>query len=492
MKHLFTFLTLLLAGSLTLSAQSKVWTAVVDFNGNVDDVTQLAQIDAAIPGDGMALVTFDGTCISSVGDHIILAASNDGDWHINSGAVDVEANPNQEEHSFSHSRFYPVSAGTHSFYAVAQAYIETAGDGNAQIVGLLTVKFFPSGSDMIFAGTEIEQEGVNLRGAPVTLAQLTINPGMSGTAIVHFDGVCFSTPGDLIVLAASDTPSWNFFDDNVPVEAIDNDYNAWSFSHTRAYDIGAGTHTFYAVGQNFAMMDGDGIAYIYGTLTVEFIPDMYAPDVIPAFTGIINSADPSVNTEIASVSITAAEAGTTVVTFDGNAEPDDFLLLGASNQTYLQSFGVGVSPYDELINFMPFSHSQAYAVSAGMHSFYATGATTFGSSTATCNVYGSLKATYVSDDVSVSTKEVQRLAQSVEVFPNPTADLARVHLGEVKGIQYIQLLNSEGKVLQRFEPQTAEQSGYLDVNLQARPAGTYYLQIVTNDRMSISKKITRQ
>ena len=489
MKHLFTFLTLFLAGSLTLSAQSKVWTAVVDFDGNVDNVTQLAQIDAAIPGDGMALVTFDGTCISSVGDRIILAASNDGDWHINSGAVDVEANPNQEEHSFSHSRFYPVSAGTHSFYAVAQAYVETAGDGNAQIVGLLTVKFFPSGSDMMFAGTEIEQVGVNLRGAPITLAQLTVNPEVSGTAIVHFDGQCVSTPGDRIILAASDTPNWDVNDGNTGLEAIDNDYNTWSFSHTRAYSVGPGSHTFYAVGQNFVEQDGDGIASIYGTLTVEFIPDMYAPDVIPAFTGIINSFDFSVSTQIASVSITAAEAGTTVVTFDGNAYPDDLLLLGASDQTYLQAFGVGVSPYDGDINHMPFSHSQAYAVSAGTHSFYATGDLWNGS---TGSVYGSLRATYVSDDVNVSTKEVQRLAQSVEAFPNPTADLARINLGEVKGIQYIQLLDSEGKVLQRFEPQTVEQSGYLDVNLQARPAGTYYLQIVTHDRMSISKKITRQ
>ena len=489
MKHLFTFLTLLLAGSLTLSAQSKVWTAVVDFDGNVDNVTQLAQIDAAIPGDGMALVTFDGTCISSVGDHIILAASNDGDWHINSGAVDVEANPNQEEHSFSHSRFYPVSAGTHSFYAVAQAYVETAGDGGTQIVGLLTVKFFPSGSDMIFAGTEIEQPEVNLRGGPVTLAQLTINPEVSGTAIVHFDGKCLSTPGDLIVLAASDTPSWNFNDDNTHVKAIDNDYNRWSFSHTRAYSVGPGSHTFYAVGENYAAQDGDGIASIYGTLTVEFIPDMYAPDVIPAFTGIINSFDFSVSTQIASVSITAAEAGTTVVTFNGTVYPDDLLLLGASDETYLQAFGVGVSPYNDDIDFMPFSHSQAYAVSAGMHSFYATGALWDGS---TGSVYASLRATYVSDDANVSTEEVQRLAQNIEVFPNPTADLARIHLGEVKDIQYIQLLDSEGKVLQRFEPQTAEQSGYLDVNLQARPAGTYYLQIVTHDRMSISKKITRQ
>ena len=490
MKHLFTFLTLFLAGSLTLSAQSKVWTAVVNFDSNVDNVEQLAQIDADIPGDGMVLVTFDGTCISSVGDRIVLAASDDGNWHVNSGAVSAEANPNQGEHSFSHSRFYSVGAGTHSFYAVAQRYVETAGDGLAQIVGLLTVKFFPSGSDMMFAGAEIEQTNINLRGAPVSLAQLTINPGVSGTAIVHFNGNCVSSPGDRIILAASETTNWGVNDGNTNTEAIDNDYNTWSFSHTRAYEIGPGSHTFYAIGQNYVEEDGDGMASIYGTLTVEFVPNMYAPDVIPAFTGIsLTNYDLNAGTDLASVSITAAEAGTAVVTFDGTVYPDDFLLLGASDQSTLTAFGTGVSPYDDDIDHMPFSHSQAYAVSTGMHSFYATGSIWNGSM---LSVYASLRATYVSDDVNVSTEEVQRLAQSVEVFPNPTADLARIHLGEVKGIQYIQLLDSEGKVLQRFEPQATEQSGYLDVNLQARPAGTYYLQIVTHDRMSVSKKITRQ
>ena len=490
MKHLFTFLALLLTGSLTLSAQSKVWTQEVSYNNGVDDVTQLAQIDANIPGEGMVLVTFDGTCISAVGDRIVLAASNDGDWHVNSGTVSVEANPNQDEHSFSHSRFYPVSPGTHSFYAVAQRYVETDGDGIVLIEGLLTVKFFPAGSDMMLAGVEIEQTNINLRGAPVTLGMLTINPSVSGTAIVHFNGNCISSPGDRIILAASDMPGWLPNDGNTGVEAIDNDYNTWSFSHTRAYSVGPGTHTFYAIGQNYVEEDGDGTGSVYGTLTVEFIPDMYAPDVISAFTGIsLTNYDLNAGTELASASINAAEAGTAVVTFDGNAHPDDFLVLGASDQSILIAFGVGVSPYDSDIDHMPFSHSQAYAVSAGMHSFYAT-VDSYAAST--LSVYGSLRATYVSNDVNVSTEEVQRLAQSVEVFPNPTADLARIKLGEVKGIQYIQLLDSEGKILQRFEPQTAEQNGYLDVNLQARPAGTYYLQIVTHDRMSISKKITRQ
>ncbi len=490
MKHIFTFLTLfLLSGLSILSAQSKVWTAVVDFNGNVDDVQQLAQIDANIPENGMVLVRFDGTCISSVGDRIVLAASDDGDWNSNSAAVSCEANPNQNEHSFSHSRFYSVSTGTYSFYAVAQRYVETEGTGDAEIVGLLTVKFFPSASDMIFAGSTIEETNIDLRGAPVTLSQVSINTSMSGTAIVHFDGNCVSTPGDRIVLAASDTPSWSSNDGSTATEAISNDYNRWSFSHTRAYEIGPGSHTFYAVGQNYVEEDGDGIASIYGHLTVEFIPDMYAPDVIPAFTGIAGGFDLGSNTEIASVSLTAEEAGTAVVTFDGTCLPDDLLLLGASDQSILTAFGVGVSSYDNDINLFPFSHSQAYAVSAGAHNFYATGAIWNGS---VVSVYGSLTTTFVSDDVNVSTEEVQRLAESVEVFPNPTADWARVNLGEVQNLRYIQLLDAEGKVLQRFDAETAEQNGYVEVKLQAMPAGTYYLQMVTNDRMSISKKITRQ
>ncbi len=492
MKSFFTFLpaTLLLFCSQLLSAQTQVWATSFNFNDNVDNVEVLAQINADIPQAGKVLVQLDGTCISSVGDRIILAASNIPDWGVYSGSIATEANPNQSEHSFSHSRVYDVNPGVQSFYGVVHRYVETSGNGSAHVVGTLSVKFFPNGSDMSLHGLAIEQTNINLRGNPVVLGQLDINPSMSGTAIVRFNGECISSAGDRIVLAASYMPDWSVNDGNVRVEAIDGDYNSNSFSHTRAYNISPGNHTFYAVAENYAETNGDGIASIYGTLTVEFIPDMYQQDVIPAFTGISGFFDFSANTEIASVNINAPENGTVIVTFDGTAnQPDGFLLLGASNEPLLNTFGVGASAYDSDVNWFPFSHSQAYSVTPGNHTFYATGEPYGGSTTF---IYGSLTATFVSDDVNVQTEEIEQLVASIEVFPNPTADYAYVKLGETENISLLQLLDAEGKVLQHFDAEAALQNKQLSIDLQALPAGSYFLQILTQEGISISKCITRK
>ena len=106
-----------------------------------------------------------------------------------------------------------------------------------------------------------------------TLGQITINPPVSGKVIVSFDGMCFSSPGDRIILAASNTPSWGANDGNVAVEAFDNDINTNPFSHTRVYDISPGSNTFYAVGQNYIETDGTGIASVYGSFTLIFFPE---------------------------------------------------------------------------------------------------------------------------------------------------------------------------------------------------------------------------
>ena len=92
--------------------------------------------------------------------------------------------------------------------------------------------------------------------------------------VVHFDGICIADVGDRIVLAASNTPGWLPNDGNVNIEVVDNDVNRASFSHTRVYDVTAGSHDFYAVAQNYVEMDGSGIASIYASLTVEFFPEI--------------------------------------------------------------------------------------------------------------------------------------------------------------------------------------------------------------------------
>jgi hypothetical protein len=238
---------------------------------DLNSLTVLGEISMNPSTAGKVIVRFDGHCYTSPGDMIVLAASDAPSWSINDGNVGVEAIDGDINHrTFSHTRVYDVAAGSQKFYAVAQNYVETAGDGIASIYGTLTVEFVPAGGKIIgFAG--IGESGIDVSNA-TPFAEITIEPPVDGRVIVTFDGQCLSSPGDLIVLAASDALSWTSNDGNVGVEAIDADLNTNGFSHTRAYDVAAGTHTFYAVVQNYVELDGDGTASVYGSLTAKFVP----------------------------------------------------------------------------------------------------------------------------------------------------------------------------------------------------------------------------
>jgi hypothetical protein len=119
----------------------------------------------------------------------------------------------------------------------------------------------------------VAQTNVDVETAVVTMGQLTIDAPSSGTAVVRYEGICVSGPDDRIVMAASNTANWNVNDGVVGVEAVSAGLNFNGFSHTRAYDIAAGSHTFYAVCQNYVETAGTGVASNYASLSVEFFPD---------------------------------------------------------------------------------------------------------------------------------------------------------------------------------------------------------------------------
>jgi hypothetical protein len=223
------------------------------------------------------LVRFDGNCIADVGDRIVLAASNTPTWGVNDGNVSVEAvDADINSGSFSHSRMYSISAGNHTFYAVARNYVEEDGSGVASIYGSLTVEFFPDLRGSAFVRHQgISQTSINVRSTgAVTVGQININATVPGKVVAHFDGLCIAAVGDRIVLAASNIPDWGVNDGNVGVEAVNSDQNGHSFSHTRVYNVPVGSHNFYAVAHNYVEEAGSGIASIYASLTVEFFPDV--------------------------------------------------------------------------------------------------------------------------------------------------------------------------------------------------------------------------
>jgi hypothetical protein len=118
------------------------WATISQTNIDVTSTVTLATVTISAPTAGYVVVRFDGRAIADTGDRLVLAASDDADWHTNDGSVSFNGDDNN--HSFSHTRVYSVSAGSKTFYAVAQNYVDTAGDGKASIYGMLTATFYPN------------------------------------------------------------------------------------------------------------------------------------------------------------------------------------------------------------------------------------------------------------------------------------------------------------------------------------------------------------
>jgi hypothetical protein len=118
------------------------WANIKKTNINVrGSAVDLAVVTINAPADGYAVVRFDGDAIADTGDRLVLAASNASkQWLPNEGNVSFEGD--NHCHPFSHSRVYGVSAGSNTFYAIAQNYVNENGNGKASIYGILTVTFF--------------------------------------------------------------------------------------------------------------------------------------------------------------------------------------------------------------------------------------------------------------------------------------------------------------------------------------------------------------
>ena len=241
------------------------------YNGNFRGAAvNLGSLTINPTAAGKMVVHFDGYVHSDVGDKIVVAASNAVSWGTNAGNVSVEAsNANSRFLPFSHTRVYDVTAGAYTYYAVGENYVNTAGSGNAYLYGNLSAEFFPA-TGPTASYTSLAKTGVNVRTGAVALDSVTLTASTDGKVLVTFDGKCTSDLGDRIVLAASDTRDWGINAGAVGVEAPSTAVNGNSFSHTRSYDVTAGTHTYYAVAHNYVETTGSGLASVYGSLTAKF------------------------------------------------------------------------------------------------------------------------------------------------------------------------------------------------------------------------------
>jgi hypothetical protein len=209
----------------------------------------------------------------------------------------------------------------------------------------------------------------------VVIAQQEINVDQAGRVVVQFDGQCLSAQSDLIVLAASDTPNWEWNAGNTNLMATDNDRNVSPFSHSRVYDVEPGSHVFYAVGENYGTQLGTGIASIYGSLTVRFVPES-DPDArvwhLPVASDelVVRGGDHVV----ATLGLDVPAAGNLLVRCDGLASitAGDFVAVGVNLAPSLppDDGHTAIEVNDGGYQTAMFSHARVFPVEPGYHEAY--------------------------------------------------------------------------------------------------------------------------
>ncbi|MEM6722936.1 MAG: T9SS type A sorting domain-containing protein [Bacteroidota bacterium] len=229
--------------------------------------------------------------------------------------------------------------------------------------------------------TDIELNNLNIRGQPVTLAQIDLTADQSGSVYVRFDGYAILTPGDRVIVAASDEPDWNSFSGSVGLEAFDADGNRRPFSHSRVYQINPGDHTFYAVAENAVEEEGSGFASFFGRLTVKYYPNTGSGAFLFGQSiQLVNNTSSVVNDQFDFLA--NPSDGTACFHFDANViqGPGFFSFIELSNipDDLESTSSVRVNSINNDINQNPISISQAYDIQGDIFSAFREIRTTLG------------------------------------------------------------------------------------------------------------------
>jgi hypothetical protein len=481
MKNFYLlFIFLLSAASITVQAQANIYSqsishAQINLRGGS---TNLGEITAAFPSDGYVVVHFDGECYAAVGDRIVLAASNTGDWGANDGSIAIETSMAGFGRPFSHTRVYSVSAGSHTYYAVGQNVVELDGNGKATIYGTLTVEYFPD------TGTSnVKAKGFVFSGDvtnTTVVAKQTVHLNAPGKVVIRFDGYITSSPADRVVLAASNTMNWSFNDGNVAVEAVNaGDVDENSFSHIRVYNISsAGDYTYYALAQIYGKAGGNGIISAYGNLMVEFYPTAGSEKIL--FHGFtLPTIDLNgQSTPFDSLTLNAPEAGKVMVVLDGylTADPGyDIVLAASNNGGWTEADGsIKLQALDLDQNRYSFSHTRVYNITAGNHTFYAVGEIFGGSGSKTADLFGQLIVKYIPSS-STAVTEISADKNAIDLYPNPTIGIVHIAFnGPVIQKNKIELLDLNGRVLKEYPNYSQEET---IIDLSAFPANLYWIKV---------------
>jgi hypothetical protein len=504
MHRQFIILLILLSGIMShasVRAQAPVWHQGIEqlrlnVRGNPVVVGELT-ID--VPEAGYVLAHFDGQCYVSPGDLIILAASNTTDWEVNDGNISIESvDSDINICSFSHSRLYPVDTGENTFYAIAHNFVETDGSGIIDLFANLTVTYFAESGEVRVWAVGINETRINVRGEVVTLAKQDVTVPVSGNILVRFDGLGYTDVGDRIVFAASDTAEWFANDGCNDIEAVNDDIDNMSFSHSRMYKVGPGQHSFYAVAENWVETEGNGKTSVYGNLSIEFFPDENEFAQVK-HQGIvendINVRDSVVT--LATLNITTSRPGKAVVHFDGRclADVGDRIVLAASDDPNweVNAGGVGIEVPNEDQNRRPFSHTRVYEIDAGSHDFYAVVQNyveTDGSGIV--SVYGNFSVEFFADPNSTGLYTQDNILMDFRLnqnYPNPFNPTTNIvfDLPEKSHVQ-LDIYNMLGERVTRLVDEALSAGSYRYTwQAQGLASGVYYYQVTAGEFRDVKK-----
>ncbi|HJW30761.1 MAG TPA: T9SS type A sorting domain-containing protein, partial [Saprospiraceae bacterium] len=480
MKNLCLSLGLMCLTWSALHAQTDIYAQPINHTGiNLrGGATNLGSLTIDFPTGGYVVVHFDGECYASIGDRIVLAASDNGNWGVNDGSIAVENSMSGFGRPFSHTRVYAVNPGQHTYYAVGQNSIETDGSGRADIYGTLTVEYYPD-----TGAASVKSNGFIFNGDvtnTTVVGQQTIHANGPGKVLIRFDGYITSSPADRIVLAASNTLNWSFDDGNVAVEAVNaGDVDENSFSHTRVYNVNsAGDYTYNALAQVYGKAGGNHMISVYGNLLVEYFPTS-GPEKI-SFDGF---SLPTINlngqsTTLTSISIDAPEPGKVMAVLDGylTADPGyDIVLAASDNGEWTENDGnVTLQALDLDQNRYSFSHTRVYSIGAGNHTFYAVGQIFGGSGSKTADLFGELTLRYIPSSAT-ATSDLNSAAAEFDVYPNPTHGITHITCqNAIHPDKFIQVLNSDGRVLAEYP---IKETNDIQLDLSAFAPDVYWINI---------------
>lgn len=223
------------------------------------------------PEDGRIKVTFDGLVNASVGDLIVLAATDDEDWTSFGGGVLVEPiSGDVIGNSFSHSRVYDVAEGSHTFYAVAENVLEQAGNGRISVFGSFTAVYYPGKIDVNLDSEDVTASGVDTRDTTVIVAVMPVSPTAEGKVIAHYSGMVELSAGDRVELAINNAAVMPASASRLALEAFDADHPYRSVSITRVMEAGPGAGNFYLLARNSGETGGNGTVSLLGNFSLVY------------------------------------------------------------------------------------------------------------------------------------------------------------------------------------------------------------------------------